>query len=384
MNERDPRDLNRILTGASRRHLSRRAALQTIGGTAALATLGIAPGAAARRAPTSQGGTPQATNLEDQLVFRSWGGALTDALQEAWVEPFQEQYGVEVVMDTGELPEVQLQQQAGNPQFDVVLINRQSIYEIFDPGLFTRVTDDNVANLVHVYDVLKNEDNLSVPAFVGEMGIVYNTDRIETAPTSWTDLWNEEYAGHVVTPTGVDGGWIFLLPIAKMLGVDWQQTMDPVWEKMRELQPLVLTQYASAGQMVNLLETEDGWIGPWYNGRAWNAIDQGLPLGYVTPEEGATVVLIDAVIPAEAKNPNAALAFANHILTQDAQSRLAELFYYGPTNRDVTLDPALAEKLPYGEEAITKLIVPDWQAITDLNAEWVEQWNMIFGEAPSA
>lgn len=383
MNGRDPRDLERLLTATSLRHLSRRSALRSIGGATALAALS-APTIAARGVAAAQEGTPDTANLEQQLVFRSWGGALTDALQEAWVEPFQEQYGVEVVMDTGELPEVQIQQQAGNPQFDVVLINRQSIYEIFDPGLFLRVTDDNVPNLADIYDVLKNEDGLSIPAFVGEMGIVYNTDRIETPPTTWNDLWNEEYAGHVVTPTGVDGGWIFLLPIARMLGTEWEQDMEPVWEKMRELQPLVLTQYASAGQMVNLLETEDAWIGPWYNGRSWNAIGQELPLGYVTPEEGATVVLIDAVIPAEAKNPNAALAFANFILTQEAQARLAELFYYGPTNRNVTLEAELAEKMPYGEEGIAKLIVPDWQAITDVNAEWVEQWNMIFGAPPSA
>ncbi len=322
----------------------------------------------------------RAQSLEDSMVFRSWGGALTDAIEEAWVGPFQEEFGVEVIMDTGDQPDVQIQQQKGNPQFDTVLTSRESLYWMPDAAsLLEPITEETVPNLANVYDVLRDTLSLSIPCFVGSYGIVYNTDKVSTVPVSWLDLWNEQNAGHIVTGTGVDGGWVLAAGTAAALGVDWLDDLEPVLEQFRELAPMVLTQYSSAGQMINLLETEDAWIGPWFNGRSWNAIDQGLPLGFVSPQEGTPAILIDMVMPKDAKSPNAARAFLNFILQQEPQKRLSELFYYAPSNRTVVLQGELTQKMPYGPDAIEKLIIPDWAKLAKVNPTLVEEWNKIFG-----
>jgi len=364
------RDLDRQLSEMGRLRIDRRRLLR-----AATVSAGAAAVASHRRAPQARA----QENLEGELVFRTWGGPMSDALMEAWVAPFQEQYGVEVIMDTGELPEVQLQQQAGNPQFDVVLLNRVTVYELREADVLERLNADNVPNLANVYPRLVNEIELSVPGYYGEMGLVYNTGKVRGTPTSWEELWKPDYAGHVVTPTGVDGGQLFIPPIANLAGTTWDGDLAPLWAKLEALKPSVLTQFTSAGQMLNLLETEDAWIGPWYNGRAWNAIEQGLPLGYVTPAEGATIVLIDVTVAKGAPHPNAALAFVNHALEASSQQRFAELFSYAPARRDVTIPPEKAKTMPAGEEGINKLIIPDWQRYSELQAPWVEQWNKIFG-----
>jgi putative spermidine/putrescine transport system substrate-binding protein len=357
----------------SRFRMNRRRLLRAAAGAGAAAA---APGGRAFRAHAQE-------NLESELVFRTWGGPMSDALMEAWVEPFQEQYGVEVIMDTGELPEVQLQQQAGNPQFDVVLLNRVTVYELQEADVLEPLNTDTIPNLANVYPQLLNEIELSVPGYFGEMGLAYNTDKVTTTPTSWEELWKPDYAGHVVTPTGVDGGQLFIPPIAKLAGTSWDSDLAPLWDKLEALKPNVLTQYTSAGHMLNLLETEDAWIGPWYNGRTWNAIEQGLPLGYVTPVEGATIVLIDVTMPKGAPHPNAARAFVNHALETASQQRFAELFSYAPARRDVTIPEERAQTMPFGEEGINNLIIPDWERYSELQAPWVEEWNKIFG-APAS
>ncbi|MCC6312683.1 MAG: polyamine ABC transporter substrate-binding protein [Thermomicrobiales bacterium] len=351
--------------------MSRRGFLGAAGGAALAA---VAPRGVARSTVAAQG------ELEDTLVFRSWGGALTDAIQEAWVDPFTAKTGVTVIMDSGDLPDVVIQQQAGNPQLDVVLTSRESLYWMKDTqSLLEAITPENVPNLADVYDVLRDPLNVSVPCFVGAYGIVYNTNQVATAPVSWLDLVNEAYAGHIVTGTGADGGWLIAAGFGAALGVDWMTEMDPVLDKFRELAPLVLTQYSSAGQMINLLEREDAWIGPWFNGRSWNAIDQGLPLGFAVPKEGAPAIIIDTVIPQGAQHPNAAFAFLDFLLTPQAQADLSRLFYYAPSNRKATVDPELAKKMPYGEDAVKQLIVPDWKKLAEVNPTLVEKWNEIFG-----
>lgn len=357
------------IQGLSGLKLNRRRAIQALGaGSAtALATRGLAAPARARQ------------EIGGELVFRTWGGPMTDVLQTAWVDPFQEQFGVTVVMDTGELPEVQLQQQKGNPQYDVVALNRIQVHQLRNEEVLQQLDDTVVPNLANVYPELASQYGISAPAYFGEMGLVYNTEHVTTTPTSWEELWKTEYAGHVATPTGVDGGDLFIPPIANMVGTSWDGDLAPVWEKLAELKPNVLTQYSSAGQLLNLLETEDAWLAPWYNGRSWNAIEQGLPLGYVTPEEGATIVLIDMVIPQGAPNIEAAYAFVNFALEPEQQAAFAEGFSYAPSRMDVELPEEVAQRMPYGQEGIGKLIIPDWDEFDSMRVDWAEEWNKIFG-----
>jgi len=364
-----PRNLDETIQAVSQATLSRRRALKTVaaGSAAALAT---------RRHP-APGRARQ--EIGGELIFRTWGGAMTDVLQTAWVDPFQEQFGVTVVMDTGELPEVQLQQQKGNPQFDVVALNRIQVHQLRGEDVLQPLDDTVVPNLANVYPELASQYGISAPAYFGEMGLVYNTERVATEPTSWGELWKPEYAGHVTTPTGVDGGVLFIPPIAEMVGTSWDGDLTPVWEKLAELVPNVLTQYTSAGHLFNLLETGDVWLAPWYNGRSWNAIEQGLPLGYVTPDEGATIVLIDMVIPQGAPNAEAAYAFVNFALEPEQQAAFATGFSYAPARMDVELPEEVARRMPYGQEGIDNLIIPDWDEFDAMTVAWVEEGNKIFG-----
>lgn len=318
-------------------------------------------------------------DLSGELVFRTWGGAMTDVLQTAWVDPFQEKFGVSVIMDTGELPEVLLQQQKGNPQFDVVALNRNQVHEIKDADVLQEVDDSVIPNLAETYPQLASKYGISAPAYYGELGLVYNTNQVTTTPTSWEELWNPEYAGHVVTGTGADGADLLIPPLAKLVGTTWDGDLTPLWAKLEDLVPNVLTQYSSAGQMSNLLETEDAWIGPWYNGRAWTAIDQGLPLGYVTPSEGATIVLIDMVIPKGAPNLEAAYAFVNFALEAEQQKAFAEGFSYAPARMNVELPEEVQQRMPDGADGIANLIIPDFDDFAAVRPQWAEEWNKIFG-----
>ncbi len=365
----ESRDLTRVFEAMQRRSINRRQLGKSAAAASAAALAARAGGYSARARQDVSG----------ELVFRTWGGAMTEALQSAWVDPFQEAFDVSVIMDTGELPEVQLQQQKGNPQFDVVALNRIQVHQLRDADVLQSVDPTVIPNLEFVYPELASVYGLSTPAYFGEMGLVYNTDQVTTNPTSWEEMWNPDFAGHVVTPTGVDGADLFIPPLANMLGTSWDGDLTAVWEKLSELAPSVLTQYTSAGQMVNLLETEEAWIGPWYNGRAWNAIGSGLPLAYVTPDEGATIVLIDMVIPQGAPNIDAAYAFINFALEPEQQAAFAAAFSYAPSRMDVELPEEVAQRMPYGQEGIDKLIIPDWDEFDSLRPEWSEQWNTIFG-----
>src|SRR3546814_7906551 len=67
------------------------------------------------------------------------------------------------------------------------------------------LTLDAIPNLAKVIPegLYKKADNSIYAVSTGfyALGLVYNTNEIKTAPTSWEDLWNPKYAGIVTIPS---------------------------------------------------------------------------------------------------------------------------------------------------------------------------------------
>ena len=49
--------------------------------------------------------------------------------------------------------------------------------------------------------------------------------------------------------------------------------------------------------------------------------------------------------------------------------------FFAPINRATRLDPAVAAKVPYGQEQIGRMIKLDFEAMNDNVARWTERFN---------
>jgi len=137
----------------------------------------------------------------------------------------------------------------------------------------------------------------SVTWQTGFTGIAYNTKMIKREITSFNDLADPAFSGHVgMMNDNVELGSAALLrmgvnPVGSTMA-DWKESTR--WlEKQR---PLVAGYYDQS--YISHLENGDTWISQAYSGDIFQANLSGYPhLKYVTPKEGQIVWHDNMVIP---------------------------------------------------------------------------------------
>jgi spermidine/putrescine transport system substrate-binding protein len=155
----------------------------------------------------------------------------------------------------------------------------------------------------------------SVTWQTGFTGIAYNTKMITREITSFNDLADPAFRGHVgMMNDNVELGCAALLqmgvdPVTSTMA-DWKESTK--WlEKQR---PLVAGYYDQS--YISHLENGDTWISQAYSGDIFQANLSGYPhLKYVTPKEGQIVWHDNMVIPRQAQNALSALAWMNFYYT---------------------------------------------------------------------
>lgn len=155
-----------------------------------------------------------------------------------------------------------------------------------------------------------------VPYQMGTQAIIYNTETVQTPPTSWADLWSPEYEGRIVA---VDDSRVVIGAALLTLGYDVNET-DPdhlaeAEEKLLELMPNIRV-FDSDSPKTPLI-AGDVDLGIVWNGEAFLTQTEDPRFEYVFPEEGSIVFYDGMAIPVTAPHPDAAYAWFNYLLQGD-------------------------------------------------------------------
>ncbi len=188
-----------------------------------------------------------------------------------------------------------------------------------------------------------------VPYDWGFESIIYRTDKVKTPPTSWGDLWNPEYKGHV---SMFDSGESAHIITALSLGFDpWNTTPEQnaqIKKKLLELKPNLLNYWSDATEVSQLIASGDAWVAS----NAWNdayvtAKQENIPAEYITPKEGRLGWVCGYAISSKAKNVDLAYDYLDALLAPEAIAAMANTNGYGASNNDALslLDPALVSAM---------------------------------------
>lgn len=173
-----------------------------------------------------------------------------------------------------------------------------------------------------------------IPWEWGFESILVRSDLIKTVPTSWNDLWNPEYKGHIALYDSGESGHVIA---ALALGLDpWATTPaqdEQIKQKLLELMPNVLTIWSSQTDLDQQLASGDVWVAA----NAWNAsyiklLGDGAKVEYIDPKEGRAGYLCGFAVPTKSKNYELAVAMIDAYLAPDAQAYLANEYGYGIVN----------------------------------------------------
>lgn len=267
--------------------------------------------------------------------------------------------------------------------FDVVYYDDLVQDAAISAKVVMKIDPTIVTNLDHVYGVAKQRDGYGPAMNFYSVGLVYNTkifkDKNIPEPTSWNDMWNPQFAGHIALPditqsTAKD----VVVATARLLGGD-ERNADAAFAKLAQIRPLYY--YQSSADLEAKISSGEVWIVPWNNARPAALIDKGIPLKVVNPREGGFghETVIDVV--SGTTHVKEAMTFVNYVIDPLNQLGQAYEVPYGPTNKllapVIGAYPDLAKRFPSSPDDLEKLYRPDPKVVNANTAKWVDMWNRV-------
>ena len=265
-----------------------------------------------------------------------------------WVTPFEKQTGCKATVKTfGTSDEAVTLMKTGD--YDVVSASGDASLRLVAAGDVAPVNTSLVPNYADVADFLKNKSWNSVngqmygiPHGWGANLLMYRTDKVNPAPTSWSAVFTDagKYAGKVTaydSPIYIADAALFLMKTKPELGIKNPYALDD--KQFQAAVGLLKQQRAKVSEYWSdyLKEVQSFKSGNSVIGTTWQvivntAVGEKAPVKAVLPTEGATGWSDTWMISAKSKHPNCAYQWMNWIVSPQANAQVAEYFGEAPAN----------------------------------------------------
>lgn len=274
------------------------------------------------------------------------GGRLNLYIWSAYVTPqvlktFQKETGIVVRYDTYDSNEALMEKlQSGASDYDVVVPTNDNVTSFVHLNLLAKLDKSRLPNLKNIAARFRNpsfdpNNEHSVPFIWGTTGIGYNKTKVTEPVDSWTILWNQKYAGHILM---LDDPWECFGTALKIQGHSINST-DP--KELQEAKNLLINQkplvkmYNSAN-FDEILLSGDVWLAQSWSGQIAKARDQDPNIAYVVPKEGSAVWTDCLAIPKSAPHLKEAHAFLNFCMEGKIAAEITNTTGYATTNDAAT------------------------------------------------
>ena len=223
----------------------------------------------------------------------------------------------------------------GGITVDLIIPSDYMIARMIEEDMLLPLNFDNIPNYQYIDEDFRNtaydpENIYSVPYTWGTVGILYNTKYVDEADvTGWELLWNEDYAGKILT----FGNSRDAFGIAQfMLGYDINTTDEAELQACAELlkqQKPLLQQYVM-DEIFAIMQNEEAWIAPYYAGDCLTMMGENENLDFFLPGHQGFNMFIDAMcIPTCAKEKEAAELFINFLCDPEIAGANMDWICYG-------------------------------------------------------
>lgn len=230
--------------------------------------------------------------------------------------------------------------EAGAPQADVLLIADAVTMEGLkkDNRLLAHDKADVSAFPAGVHDPQK----MWFATKLITTGIVYNT-KAPMKPTSWTDLTKPEVKNQLAMPSPLNSGaaMIHTITLTSNLKDGWS-----FYEKLKANGTLAA---GANGDILRQVATGEKLYGMIVDFMPIREKAKGAPVEFVFPSEGVSAVSEPVAILKSTKNPEAAKAFIDFVLSKEGQELALKQGY-------VAAHPAVALPAGYPERSAIKLM----------------------------
>jgi spermidine/putrescine-binding protein len=243
----------------------------------------------------------------------------TEYIPAEWKECFELVYGVKINHDEYSAnEEMYAKLSAGGSNYDLVQPTDYIVSLMIRNGMLQKLDKSKLTILNNLDPKYMNQafdpgNIYTIPYEGGLDAIVYNADAVKTAPKSYADLWNPEYAGKLVL---LDDSRVMIGMTLLTLGYDVNTTdpaqLEEAKTKLAQLIPGV--KLFDSDSPKTALIAGDVDLGIVWTGEAYTANQENPAFKFVYPTEGAVIWQDNWAIPTGAPHLDAAYAWINYTM----------------------------------------------------------------------
>ncbi|MGZ0050491.1 ABC transporter substrate-binding protein [Brevibacillus gelatini] len=272
---------------------------------------------------------------QEQQVLNIYSWA--DNFDPEVIKDFEQKYNVKVNYDIyGSNEEMLAKIQAGASGYDLIQPSDYMVATMIQLGLLEELNKENIPNMKNIVSTFKTppfdkENKYSLVYTWGITGIAYNKKYVKETPTSWSDLWNEEYKGRVILlndPREVMG--MALIKNGYSNSTTNKEELEKSFADLKKMLPGVMA--FDTDNIKQKMIAEEAWIGTVWSGDAAIINGQNPDVEYVIPKEGATIWADTLAIPKGAKHKDLAEKFINYLMDPEVSVKNYESIGYSNPN----------------------------------------------------
>jgi len=292
---------------------------------------------------------------EGTLNLIAWVGYTEDGSTDPkfdWVHPFEQQTGCQVKVKYDDTSDqmVNDMRQSGGTLYDGVSASGDATNRLIAHGDVAPVNVKLIPGWSQFLPTLQspphntvNGVHYGVSYMYGANVLMYNTQQVKPAPTSWDVTFeaNSPYAGKVMAyggPIFIADAALYLKTHQPSLGITdpYELTaaqLDAAVALLKTQKPLIKKYWTLASDEIDLFTAGDAVVGTaWpYQVSVLQADKQ--PVDAVIPSEGATGWADTWMISSHAQHPNCMYQWMKYASTAAVQTQVAEFYGATPSNQ---------------------------------------------------
>ena len=309
-------------------------------------------------ATTEASGTPEGMlqsigEGEGSVDLIIWAGYAEDGSTDPkvdWVTDFEKASGCQVNTKVGGTSdEMVTLMRTGN--YDGVSASGDATLRLIAAGDVAPVNTDLLKNYDGVFEGLKNKPHNSVdgqmygvPHGRGANLLMWRTDKVTPAPTSWSVVWEggSKYKGKVTaydSPIYIADAAVYLMKTQPDLGIENPYELDD--KQFQAAVDLLKTQRQNIGEYwsdatkeIQAFQSGSTVVGTTWQYQANVLAGEKAPVETTLPEEGSTGWSDTWMISSKAKHPNCMYLWMDHIISPEANAKATEYFGEAPSSKE--------------------------------------------------
>ena len=276
-------------------------------------------------------------------------------MSEDLIPNFEEQYGVDVIVEYFDSNEMMYTKMQAGDAYDVVIPSDYMIQRMMNEGSLQELDLSLIPNLDNLTPEVRNlpydpDNTYSVPYFWGSVGIIYNHNNVDpkvVEAQGYEVLRNEDYAGQIyIYDSERDSFMMALKALGYSMNTENQDEIYEAYEWLLDMNDKMNPTYVT-DEVIDGMMNGNKDIAVVYSGDATYIQSENEDMSFWMPNEGTNLWYDAMVIPKNAQNPLLAHEFINYTLTYEAALGNSEYVGYTSPNEEVMLELSSDEGL-YG------------------------------------